>query len=97
MNRAAAVLQAWTWAALFLILVHGLYHIAEATRGTAALVIYRALEPFFAATTLGWAVHVLVELAALAALAFAIREYRSASHDRAVEEALTDTEAEFGP
>lgn len=94
MNRLLA-LQAMTWTAIFLILIHGLYHIAEASQGLAARVIYRALEPFFAPTALGWAVHVAVELMALAALAFAIGEYRRASHDRDVEEALTDTEAEF--
>lgn len=93
-NRLRA-LEVLTWIALFLILVHGVYHAAEISQAQLARRVQMALAPFFAPTPLGWTVHVAVELWALAALAFAIFEYRRASDEIAAERALTDTEDEF--
>lgn len=69
-------LMAFTGFALGAIVVHGLYHLAEA--GFVPRVIYTVLNPFFAPTTIGWAFHVLVELMGIAALIVAIWEYQHA-------------------
>lgn len=94
MNRLRA-LEVLTWIALFLILIHGTYHIAEASQAQLARRVQMALAPFFSPTPLGLGVHVAVELWALAALCFAIYEYRRASEQIEAERALTDTEDEF--
>lgn len=64
-------------AALVGLIVHGLYHMAEASLlGFASRPLYFALNPFFRPDVLGWVIHVAIELAAMAGLFLALLQPR---------------------